>query len=221
MGKFEFFVRRKALLPLWFGLFVALVPYAAFAQQVPPGVECKFGADCKAGPYQVRINFDRTDFNTTDKFILTVERVNSQNDDWQLEPQIIPQRGTSAVPVKFSEASKEGPLKRRAELDFPISGNWFVYLTIKGSEGTGQIRIPVRAEPPPKIPDWIAWAIALSPLLGIAGFALGQWRLVARRKREERLRQSQPQAEDLLAPAESADRETEQQHANTEEYRQV
>lgn len=168
-----------------------LWPTAAMAQTQPtppPGTDCKAATECKVGPYNLRVSFDHDSFNTTDPVLVTVERLDQAGGDWQLEAEVVPGVRTSAVPVKFSgDLATSDPAKRQAKIDFPISGNWYVHLTVKGVVGTGQLRIATRAEPPPKMPEWLAWTIGLSPLIGIVGFAFGQWRHVRRRKREESL----------------------------------
>ncbi len=160
---------------------LALTPGLALAQTAPNG-------DYQAGPYTVRITFDRDTFKSAQEFFLTVERLDKAAPDWQLQAEAVPLRGTSATPVKYDgnfETSE--PSKRLVKLQLPISGNWFVHLTLKGSAGQGELRLPVKAEPPPVIEYWLAWLIGLSPIVGLIGFGIGQWRHVVRRKREARL----------------------------------
>lgn len=168
-----------------------LLPQPAQAQIFGPslpGVECKAGAECKVGAYLVRVTFDRQTFNTTDSFLITVERLDKASVDWQLEAEILPDRRTSATPVKFEGNFDTGdPAKKQVKAYFPISGSWFVHLTLKGSAGKADLRIPAEVEAPPKLNDTLAWLIALAPLVGIVGFAIGQWRYVVKRRRAERL----------------------------------
>lgn len=184
-------MNKKLIALTFFFIIVGLLlwPAAAFAQtQLPAATECKAASECKVGSYIVRVTFDRDNFNTVDPVLVTVERLDKAGGDWQLEAQVIPAPRTSAVPVKFSgDLATSDPLKRQVKIDFPISGNWYLYLNLKGAAGTVPLRIAARVESPPRMPEWLAWVIGLSPLVGIAGFAIGQWRHVRRRKREERL----------------------------------
>ena len=151
-----------------------------------PGVECQVGVECNSGPYKIRVTLDQNSFNTSDSYLVKVERLDGKSADWQLQVESLPAPRTSATPVKFKGDFENGTTTTRAaKIDFPISGAWFVHLTLKGSAGTGEFRLPVQVAAPPKLDDWLAWVIGLSPLLGIAGFAIGQWRQVVQRKKAE------------------------------------
>ena len=151
------------------------------------GTACQAGQECQIGPYKVRISFDRTGFNTTDSFGVTVERLNGSG-DWQLSAAAVPSRSTSATEVPFSGDFERGSAaKRQITMNFPISGNWYVYLTInRGMADEAVFYVPQKADPPARMDERLAWAIALSPLLGIVGFAVGQWQLVRRKRQAER-----------------------------------
>ncbi|HUS16565.1 MAG TPA: hypothetical protein VM536_16335, partial [Chloroflexia bacterium] len=53
---------------------------------------------------------------------------------------------------------------------------WNLVVTGQGRLGAGSatFAIPKGVEPPPALPQWAGWAIALSPLLGLAWFAVQQ-----------------------------------------------
>ena len=152
------------------------------------GTACQVGQECQVGPYKVRVTFDRTSFNTTDNFVNTIERLDSGGGDWGLQAESVPSRGTAATAVPFTGDFERGSAaKRQVTMNFPISGNWYVYLTIKGSAGEAVLYIPQKVEPPARMDERLAWAIGLAPLLGIVGFAVGQWQLVRRRRQAERV----------------------------------
>ena len=156
--------------------------------KAPAGTECKLGVKCNAGPYPIIITFDRTTLNTTDEFLITVQRLDKPTGNWQLQAEIIPSGRTSATDVKYDAdriLQTNDPSKLQIKGYYPISGTWWLHLSINGEAGLGQLRIATKVEAPPQMPEWLAWTIALSPILGIIGFALGQWRLVVNRKREE------------------------------------
>lgn len=181
---------RLVALPLLLLSLLVFFPFTAQAQIFGPrlpGAECKAGTECKVGSYQVRVTFDRDTFNTTDSFVATVERLDKTSADWKLEAESFPDPKTSATPVKLPDISETGdPNKRQVKVYFPISGSWYLHLTLSGSAGKGELRVPARVEAPPKLDEWLAWTIALSPLIGIVGFALGQWRYVVKRRRAEK-----------------------------------
>lgn len=180
------------LLTIEIGLGASGAALAQFApqQKPPPGVDCQTGQECQVGPYTIRITFDRQTFNTTDEFLITVQRLNSPNTGWQLEAEVIPAARTSATTVKYDAdrfLATNDPSQRQIKGYFPISGDWYLHLIISGPDGTGELHTAMHVAPPAKLPDWLAWAIGLSPLLGIAAFVIIQWRYVLRRKREEQV----------------------------------
>jgi hypothetical protein len=189
----------------WVGL-----PGVASAQTARPprGTECKVVTVCQVGPYKLNISFDRTTLNTTDEFLVTVQQQDNQDPTWQLQDaQVIPSGKTSATTVKYDSdrlLASSDPTKRQIRAYFPISGSWWIYFGVAGSAGSEYVRIAVNVEPPAKMPDWLAWTIALSPILGILGFFIGQWRLVVRRRREEQTLATQevtPENEEQAVPS--------------------
>jgi hypothetical protein len=187
-------MKNYSKLKIIIGLSLAILlvfPLSAAAQTTATGVVCQLEQPCQSGDYTVKVSFDRTDFNTTDEFTVTVERLDNPAQDWKLEAQVVPQKGTSAVAVapKSGKSSYEtgDRVKRQLKVDFPIAGNWNVLLTFQNEAGKSSIRIPIKVTPPPLIPFWLAWTIALTPIIGFVGFFIGQWRMVVRRKRAEQL----------------------------------
>ena len=169
-----------------------VLPSQALAQfaPLPAGVECKVGTSCAVGPYTLLITLDRTTFDTTNEYLMTIQRTDQKGGDWQLRAEVVPSGRTSAVTVQYDSdrlLTTGDPSKRQIKGYFPISGTWWIYVTVSGEAGNGALRIATTVEAPPKMPDWLAWTIGLSPIIGIIGFAIGQWRLVMRRKREEAL----------------------------------
>ncbi len=168
----------------------------------PPksGTRCKAGVECTVGPYKVLITFSTSSFNTTDKFVTTIERLDKPTGDWQLTAEVAPSTSTEATPVKFNgDFEKGNAAKRSINMDFPIAGNWYVYLTIKDAAGESRLLIPVKVDSPPVMDEWLAWTIGLAPLIGIVGFGLGQWRMIVRRKRTEQQQTAEAEAERVPA----------------------
>ena len=65
-----------------------------------------------------------------------------------------------------------------ADLVIPAQGAWQINLSVSGPLGTGRAGFPLPVNPAPALPQWAGWAIALSPLLGVAWFAVQQRKLV-------------------------------------------
>jgi hypothetical protein len=172
---------------------LAVLPGAALAQTTVRGSECKPGAECTAGDYRVKLTLNQTSFNTTDEYFLTVDQLTPLSADWRLEVDVIPSRGTSATTVKFTDDNGDRA-RRQMKIHFPIGGSWTIQVIIQGQLNNGYLRLPATVEAPPKLPDWLAWAIGLSPLIGLIGFAIGQWRLIVRRKRAVRLAQAESES---------------------------
>ncbi len=61
-----------------------------------------------------------------------------------------------------------------ADLVIPTQGAWQIQLTAHGPLGNGSAGFPLPVNPAPALPQWAGWAIALSPLLGVAWFAVQQ-----------------------------------------------
>jgi len=61
-----------------------------------------------------------------------------------------------------------------ADLVIPAQGAWQIQLRVSGPLGIGSAGFPLPVNPAPALPQWAGWAIALSPLLGVAWFAVQQ-----------------------------------------------
>ncbi len=174
-------LRLLYLLPALFLIW----PDAALAQNQPTG-----SGIYTAGPYRLKITLDREQPRSAQDFLVTVERLEppANSQPWQLEVDGLPNPGTSATPVKIEGNFQTGePDRKHVKMQLPIAGNWNIRLTVKDSVGSWQARIPVKVEPPPVIAPWLAWLIGLSPVLGLLGFGVAQWRWVRQRRRSERL----------------------------------
>jgi|GEM_PF-2123081 len=176
------------------GLMVFLaIPGTVLAQTTVRGSECKPGAECTAGNYRVKLTLNQTSFNTTDDYFVTVDQLDSLSSDWRLEVDVIPSRGTSATTVKYTDDNGDR-VRRQTKIHFPIGGSWTIQVIIQGQVNNGYLRLPATVEAPPKLPDWLAWVIGLSPLIGLIGFAIGQWRFIVWRKRAALLVQAESES---------------------------
>ena len=150
-----------------------------------PGKACSPGKICEVSGYTLLFTYDRETFNTVDALTVTVQRLKSDGKPWRLAAEILPDSSISALPITFTGDFESGTADvRTVKLNYPISGLWYMHLTVKSDAATADIHSAVFVEAPPKMADWLAWLIGLSPVLGIVGFAYGQWRLVTKRKAE-------------------------------------
>lgn len=156
----------------------------------PSGTLCQPGVVCQVGPYKIMVSFDRNSFDTTNEYVMAIQWQNGNPSGWQIQAaEVVPQPKTDAVAVKYDSGrfiSTTDPNQKQIRGFFPISGDWWIHVTLRGAQGTADFITNATVAAPPTMPIWLAWVIGLSPILGIIGFFLGQWRLVVRRKREER-----------------------------------
>lgn len=65
----------------------------------------------------------------------------------------------------------------------PVRGSWFLRFTMAGPGGNNTVDLPLQVAAPTAIPIWLAWTIALAPLLGLLMFAVEQRSYLARLSR--------------------------------------
>lgn len=169
---------------------IAAATVTAQSSDQPAGTMCQPGVVCAVGPYKIMVSFDRNSFDTTNDYVMAVQWQGNADNNWQVTgAEIVPQPGTDAIKVKYDSdriLSTTDPHQKQIKGYFPISGDWWIHVTINSTQGAAQFLTQAIVAAPPKMPIWLAWAIGLSPIIGIVGFFVGQWRLVRRRKRAER-----------------------------------
>ena len=81
--------------------------------------------------------------------------------------------GGAAVPAALIPDEND---HRNTAVDvvIPAQGAWRLAVTAAGAAGRGTADFGLTVAPPAAIPPWAGWAIALSPLLGLAWFATQQ-----------------------------------------------
>lgn len=92
----------------------------------------------------------------------------------QLTASAIPGAGTNAteVPATITVASSPGGFKGYVTMG--VRGRWNLRFNVTGSLGSNSVNLPLAVAAPTEIPLGLAWAIALSPLLGLLAFARRQ-----------------------------------------------
>jgi hypothetical protein len=97
-----------------------------------------------------------------------------------------PGAGTDARPGRAATVARRRPGTYLVSVSFPVRGAWVLALAVAGPAGRGQAAVPVTVAAPGAIPQWLGWAIGLSPLAGLAVFLAVQVR-AARRLRSVHL----------------------------------
>ena len=91
-----------------------------------------------------------------------------------------PGPGTQGRPGRATTAPGGRPDTFLVTASFPVRGAWVLFLAITGPAGRGQAAVPVTVAAPGAVPQWLGWAIGLSPLAGLAAFLAVQVRTARR-----------------------------------------
>jgi len=142
----------------------------------------------RAGPYTVGVTReDPVQVGRAAGFELSLEPA----DGAELAAITLPGPGTDARPGRAMTTAGWRPGTYEVTATFPVRGAWVLLLTVTGGAGRGQAAVPVTVAAPGAIPQWLGWAIGLSPLAGLTAFLAVQVRR-ARRLRSERARRPNP-----------------------------
>jgi hypothetical protein len=87
----------------------------------------------------------------------------------------VPDAGTNAteLPATITPVRSD-PGGFKGYVTMGVRGRWQLHFVVSGLLGTNTVNLPLDVAAPTEIPLWLAWAIALSPLLGLLAFAQGQ-----------------------------------------------
>ena len=89
---------------------------------------------------------------------------------------LLPGLGTDAVPLYASLTPLDSSGALKGSIRLPVRGAWTVQVQLNGPAGSGQASFPIVVAAPGAIPIWLAWLIAVLPLLGIAWLVWQQYR---------------------------------------------
>jgi hypothetical protein len=82
-----------------------------------------------------------------------------------------------ATPVRATlSADPAVPNGVQGAAEITVQGGWQLHITVDGPTGQGSAYVPIRAEAPPAIPEWLGWLIGLIPLYALLAFVLLQRR---------------------------------------------
>lgn len=90
---------------------------------------------------------------------------------------MIPGQGTDAVALHASLS----PLNSQSDtlvgsMRMPVRGAWTIAVQLNGPQGEGQASFSITVAAPGAMPVWLAWVIAVIPLLGLAWLIRNQRR---------------------------------------------
>jgi hypothetical protein len=179
-------MRRSKLLLIGLVLLFApiaaltLLPGFAWASDKPASTETLI-----AGPYTIDVNLYQDPPVTDQSSEVTVV---PQEQGIRLSGRIVmmPGLGTDAVELHSNLVPQPQSSILVGTLRMPVRGAWQIVIQLNGPRGVGEASFPLRVAGPGAMPFWLAWLIALTPLLGIAWLIWHQ-----RRYREKLLFQTQ------------------------------
>jgi hypothetical protein len=80
---------------------------------------------------------------------------------------MMPGLGTDAVELHSNLVSLNQTNTLVGTIRMPVRGAWQIIIQLNGPQGAGEASFPVRVAGPGAMPFWMAWLIALTPLIGI------------------------------------------------------
>jgi hypothetical protein len=87
----------------------------------------------------------------------------------------VPDAGTNATELPATiTAVRSDPGGFKGYVTMGVRGRWHLHFVVSGLLGTNAANLSLEVAAPTEIPLWLAWAIALSPLLGLLAFARRQ-----------------------------------------------
>ncbi|MDQ2807704.1 MAG: hypothetical protein M3Z04_12480, partial [Chloroflexota bacterium] len=127
----------------------------------------------QAGPYHYRALLFNEKVNAGDHVqILLVPDPIAARPELQIQLQALGPNGATVAATLVPDENDHR--STAADLVIPTQGAWQIGLTVSGPLGSGRAGFPLSVNPAPALPQWAGWAIALSPLLGVAWFAMQQ-----------------------------------------------
>jgi hypothetical protein len=153
----------------------AMFPAFAWASGNPASTETLI-----AGPYIIDVNLYQDPPVTDQSSEITVV---PHEENLRLTGRIlmVPGLGTDAVELHSNLVPQNQASTLVGTLRMPVRGAWQIVIQLNGPRGAGEASFPVRVAGPGAMPYWLAWLIALTPLVGIA------WMIWHQRRYRKRL----------------------------------
>jgi hypothetical protein len=142
-----------------------------------------------AGPYTIDVSISQNPPFTDQPFEVIV---GAHSGSQQFSGQVVaePGLGTDAVPLHAQLLPLAGSMgKISGSLHLPVRGAWQLVVTVNGAQGAGSASTDITVGAPGAIPPWLAWVIAVTPLLLIVWWVRQQ-----RRYRRRLLDENKPEA---------------------------
>ncbi len=158
------------------GLLVMLLGLLA----LPLGVAAHTGVPerqerVQAGPYTLELRYYSVPRSGQSLILMVVPVDGGQ--PAAIQVTAVPGAGVDApTPTVRTAPDPDDPTATDALIPISRPGLWVINVSATGPAGTGQAELGVLAATPGAIPLPVGWAIGLSPLIGIIGFAAAQRR---------------------------------------------
>ena len=165
-------MRKKILVwnvPVLYVYFItALLCCFLLTGQVQAASKPAYTATLIAGPYTIDMSLSQNPPFTDQPFEVTVGS-HSQNQQFSGELVAEPGLGTDAVRIQTPLRPQSGSSgKISGWLHIPVRGAWQLVITLQGQQGQGSTSMDITVGAPGAIPPWLAWLIALTPLILIS-----------------------------------------------------
>ncbi len=163
---------------------VLLAATAADAQEALARVERR-----QAGPYRLEIVLDAARPLATRPLRVTVRALDTTAALASVVITItgVPGPETRAVSTRAVRLrpSSDAAGGYSGAVSLSVLGAWDLEVKVTGAAGIGIARVPVAVSVPRVMPVWMGWMVGLSPLLGLAWFAVWQRHYLRRLRRAE------------------------------------
>ncbi|MGZ3674485.1 MAG: hypothetical protein ACXVCO_09265 [Ktedonobacterales bacterium] len=174
-------------MPLWAqwgltaaGMLALVVLLAAIALQVaatqPASTPAKV-VSVDTGPYPLTVSLSRDPAQAGYALPFTIAPAQPVNGRLTYTVSAVPGVGVDATPVTASltpDAKVANHVSGTVEIT--VRGPWTLHIEVDGPAGLGTGDVPLTAQAAGVMPGWIAWAIGLVPVIGIALYVRAQRR---------------------------------------------
>jgi hypothetical protein len=125
-----------------------------------------------AGPYALTVNLYKYPANAG--FALPFSIITQQTKAGALSFVVssIPGYKVDATPIHASLTATTQGVQGAAEIT--VQGPWTLHIVLNGPAGQGSADVPILAQAPPAIPQWLGWLIGFIPVYGLLLFLLLQ-----------------------------------------------
>lgn len=129
----------------------------------------------KAGPYTLELRYYSTPRAGQPLYLMIVPVEGGQPATIRATAE--PGAGVDAIAARVVMApDNDNPTATDAAINLSTAGLWVVTIAADGPAGSGQAETSVLAAAPGAIPIPVGWAIGLTPVIGVIGFAVAQRR---------------------------------------------